>query len=262
MQKASARFHHIPPLPKGITSKLLQATGIPCFFAVTAKLWQSATVPAMSPPLEEDLFYTQVSANGLHSVLLSDGQAVACGHHGDGRCDIPPLQEGMSYTQVSAGHEHTVLLRSDGSALAFGKNEDGQCNIPALEDGVSYIQIAAGKFHIALLRSDGQAVACGHNGSKQCNIPSLKSWSEWWSGAPATCRYVSDYSQPLGINRVFQLNWNERFERCNPTHMFQCSWGGGGVQKITKVWTWTVWAQKVVSHPIVVLYFYHLLPIL
>lgn len=175
-----------------------------------AKLWQSATVPARSPPLEEDLFYTQVSANGLHSVLLSDGQAVACGHHGDGRCDIPPLQEGMSYTQVSAGHEHTVLLRSDGSALAFGKNEDGQCNIPALEDGVSYIQIAAGKFHTALLRSDGQAVACGHNGSKQCNIPSLKSWSEWWSGAPATCRYVSDHSQPLGINRVFKLNWNER----------------------------------------------------
>ena len=117
------------------------------------------------------------SAGAYHTVLLrSDGQAVACGHNIDGRCETPPLDEGLSYCEVSAGGYHTVLLRSDGQAVACGKNFDGQCSIAPLDEGLSYSQVSAGRFHSVLLRSDGQAVAFGSNSDGRCSIPPLDEW--------------------------------------------------------------------------------------
>jgi len=57
------------------------------------KSWiKSALIPAM------------VSASVTHTVLLrTDGNAVAVGDNGHGRCNIPALDEGMLYTQISAG---------------------------------------------------------------------------------------------------------------------------------------------------------------
>ena len=65
----------------------------------------------------------------------------------DGQCNIPALDEGLAYTQVSAGGLHTVLLRSDGSAVGIGDSSDGQCNIPALDEGLAYTQVSAGSVH-------------------------------------------------------------------------------------------------------------------
>jgi hypothetical protein len=45
----------------------------------------------------------------------------------------------MAYTQVSAGGLHTVLLRGDGCAVAIGDNRFGQCNIVTPEPGIRYI---------------------------------------------------------------------------------------------------------------------------
>merc|ERR1712032_1234129 len=96
------------------------------------------------PRLEDGVFYSQVSAGSLHTVLLrTDGQAVACGVNDFGQCDVPPLEDGVAYSQVSAGTNHTVLLRTDGQAVAFGRNHDGRCDVPPLEDGVAYIPDAA-----------------------------------------------------------------------------------------------------------------------
>eukprot|EP00435_Cladocopium_sp_Y103_P060050 s175_g21.t2 len=116
----------------------------------------------------------QVSAGGNHTVLLlSDGNAVACGMNDLGQCTIPPLDDGISYTRVSAGEFHTVLFQSDGNAVACGYNLNGQCTIPPLDAGMSYTQVSAGGFHSALLRSDGNAVACGKDADGQCTIPPL-----------------------------------------------------------------------------------------
>jgi hypothetical protein len=65
---------------------------------------------------------------------------VACGGFVQGQCDIPPLDDGIFYTEVSAGYEHTVLLRSDGRAVACGKNREGQCQIPSCPSGIQYIR--------------------------------------------------------------------------------------------------------------------------
>ena len=147
------------------------------------------------PQLADGMTYTQVSAGGGHTVLLtSDGVAVACGQNDLGQCDIPPLAAGMTYTQVSASMYHTLLLKSDGNAVACGRHSDGQCTIPQLDDGISYTQASAGDHHTVLLRSDGRAVACGLNGDGQCDIPTLD---------PGTW-YAADVS--VGRNLVLQLD--------------------------------------------------------
>jgi hypothetical protein len=45
----------------------------------------------------------------------------------------------MAYTQVSAGGLHTVLLRSDGCAVAIGDISFEKCNIVPPEPGIRYI---------------------------------------------------------------------------------------------------------------------------
>ena len=160
------------------------------------------------PAFDEGVTYTQVSAGGVHTVLLrSDGCAVACGWN---RGDIPPVDHGVTYTQVSTGGFgglfHTALIRSDGCAVACGHNWHGQCNIPPLDEGVTYTQVAAGALHTVLLRSDGCAVACGRNRQGKCSIPSLKSWRDWFRFWSPGLFYISDL-KPLGRKpeRVLQL---------------------------------------------------------
>ena len=98
--------------------------------------------------------YTQISAGGLHTVLLrSDGSAVACGSTIGSRSDIPPLDDGIFYTQVSAGSLHTVLLRSDGSAVAFGVNF-GNCDIPSLKSWQEFFTFAAAGRRYNMTHSD------------------------------------------------------------------------------------------------------------
>ena len=206
----------IPPLEEGMTytqvsagedyAILLRRDGraVACDSSLSARYRQCDM-----PPLEEGVSYTQVSAGQHHAVLLrSDGSAVAyatCGGYNP-YGTIPPLDEGVCYTQVSAGNDYTVLLRSDGTAVACGSNRFGQCDIPPLDEGVSYTQVSAGGHHTVLLRSDGTAVACGTNKNGQCNIQSLKSWGEFFSFAPASCRYVPDCAPPRTERRVLQLD--------------------------------------------------------
>ena len=80
-------------------------------------------------------------------ILRSDGCAVSCGRNDEGQCNIPPLEEGMCYTQVSAEGYHTVLLRSDGSAVACGGNEYRQCNIPSLRSWRELLTFATARRH-------------------------------------------------------------------------------------------------------------------
>jgi len=125
------------------------------------------------PDLAEGLFYTQVAAGGIHTVLLrSDGNAVACGSNWHDRCNIPPLEEGLTYTQVSAGDQCTLLLRSDGKAVLCGlMHSDSSMNHFVLND--SYTQAAAGGAHIVLIRQNGTGIASGDNRAGQCNLPAL-----------------------------------------------------------------------------------------
>ena len=158
------------------TARFLQEIATQCFSEVMVKLFVACGLNSDGqcslPPLDEGVSYSQVSAAGLHTVLLrSDGQAVACGFYSHGKDGIPPLAGGLSYIQVSAGEYHTVLLRSDGQAVACGSNSDGKCSIPPLDEGLAYSQVSAGASHTVLLRSDGQAVACGSNSQGQCSIP-------------------------------------------------------------------------------------------
>ena len=53
--------------------------------------------------------------------------------------NLPSLDAGISYTQVSAGGLHTVLLRSDRYAVACGFNASEQTNISQLEPGKKYV---------------------------------------------------------------------------------------------------------------------------
>ena len=130
--------------------------------------------PCNIPPLDEGIWYIQVSAGRLTVLLRSDGQAVACANDRSRECNIPPLHEGILYTQVSAGGDHSVLLRSDGQAVACGQDHFGQCWIPPLDEGIRYTQVSAGGSHTVLLRSDGQAVASGYDRFRQCTIPRLE----------------------------------------------------------------------------------------
>ena len=63
--------------------------------------------------------FTDVSASGDVSILLSDGKVLACGANHYGQCNIPKLDNGLIYTQASAGGRHVVLLRSNGTVAAW-----------------------------------------------------------------------------------------------------------------------------------------------
>ena len=64
----------------------------------------------------------------------------------------------MAYTQVSASGLHRVLLRSDGNAVAIGRIGLGECNIPSPEPGICYItDITCGRdfaFQLEFVRKD------------------------------------------------------------------------------------------------------------
>lgn len=93
------------------------------------------------------MMYTAIASGGHHVILLrSDGEAVAFGHNGDGRCDVPPPPVGTWYTAIGAGLRHSLLLRNDGKAVAFGENHlppgcksfGGPCDVPVLLPGYVY----------------------------------------------------------------------------------------------------------------------------
>jgi hypothetical protein len=65
--------------------------------------------------LEDGTTYIQVAAGDDHTVLLrSDGSAVACGHHGSGRCQIPPLGPGDLYVaDMSWGERGSRVVQLD-----------------------------------------------------------------------------------------------------------------------------------------------------
>ena len=63
-------------------------------------------------------------------LIQPDGIVVSFGLNDVGQCSTPPLEEGLSHSQVSAGQFHSVFLRSDGSAVVCGCNEFGQCDLP------------------------------------------------------------------------------------------------------------------------------------
>ena len=100
------------------------------------------------PPPPSGMSYVSADTGGHHAVLLrSDGQVIAFGHNGDGRCNVLTCKPGTWYTAVAAGLRHALLIRSDGSAVAFGCNDlpaghlqrcAGPCDVPRLPPGLSY----------------------------------------------------------------------------------------------------------------------------
>ena len=74
------------------------------------------------PALRDGLTYAQVSVDIWHTVLLlSNGDAVACGADAFGQRNIPPLDAGRTYTNAAVGAFHAALCRSDGRVLIFGQ---------------------------------------------------------------------------------------------------------------------------------------------
>ena len=74
------------------------------------------------PPLDDGMTYTSLQvARQRHTVLRSDGSAVAFGFHRGGQCDLP-LSFGQSYFLVSAGWNHSMFIQSDGQVVFCGDN--------------------------------------------------------------------------------------------------------------------------------------------
>jgi alpha-tubulin suppressor-like RCC1 family protein len=137
---------------------------------------------------------TQLSANGLHSlVLTSTGQLYAFGNNGAGELGNPtginnfinanpvPKLVGLSgatgqVIRIAAGESHSMALTSSGQVYTFGGNGRGQLGrtqntmanptptvvaFPGATGPVT--QIAAGSQHSLALTSTGQLYAFGSN---------------------------------------------------------------------------------------------------